>query len=123
MAQFFPGKTECALCNAVIGPEDEPTLLPAFLARNHRLWQFSDASFHRRCYEAWSEREYIEDLLAGLMKLNALRPAPPAGMESFGSWCANSHEVRNWEGKVDAYMAADLAMNTREQAQDGTYVD
>jgi hypothetical protein len=61
MALLIRGKTRCAICEQVIGDGDNAIGAPPFIAdRSHPLWRFSDAAFHRNCYEQWEHRAAFE---------------------------------------------------------------
>jgi hypothetical protein len=46
------GKTKCPICGEAIMKGDEIVALPAFVGREHKLYLFSDAATHRRCFDA-----------------------------------------------------------------------
>ena len=57
MALLFRGKTECPLCCKVIAKDDEVVGTTHFIAdQTDPLWKFSDAAFHRKCFDAWEHR-------------------------------------------------------------------
>jgi hypothetical protein len=62
MALILPGKTRCAICDVVLDDDADLVSTSHFIAeRGHRLWSFSDAAMHRRCFLAWEHRaEFIE---------------------------------------------------------------
>lgn len=62
MALIFRGKTECPLCDAVIGESDEIVATSHFIADpEDPLWHFSDAGMHKNCFLGWSQRQvFIE---------------------------------------------------------------
>ena len=58
MTLLLRGKTECPLCGEVIGKDDEVVGTTHFIAdQKDPLWQFSDAAFHKSCFEAWEHRD------------------------------------------------------------------
>lgn len=56
MALICLGASKCALCGRVIESEDDFVATSAFLAREHRLWRYSDAAMHRACFLRWQDR-------------------------------------------------------------------
>jgi hypothetical protein len=58
MALLIRGKTECALCRQVIDHADEVVGTTHFIAdQADPLWQYSDAAFYKRCFDAWENRD------------------------------------------------------------------
>jgi hypothetical protein len=58
MALLLRGKTECPLCREAIGKDDEVVGTTHFIAdQTDPLWQFSDAAFHKKCFDAWEHRD------------------------------------------------------------------
>jgi hypothetical protein len=58
MALIITGETECAICGAVIQASDEAFGTAAFISDpSDRFYQYSDAPFHKRCFDTWSQRE------------------------------------------------------------------
>ena len=58
MALLLRGKTECPLCYGVIGKDDEVVGTTHFIAdQTDPLWQYSDAAFHKKCFDAWERRD------------------------------------------------------------------
>jgi hypothetical protein len=52
------GRAYCALCGAVIRPEDDAFVTPDFLAdETDPLWRFADAAMHRACFRVWDQRK------------------------------------------------------------------
>lgn len=58
MALMIIGKTECALCRAVIEENEKIVATSHFIADpKDRLWRFSDAAMHKRCFSEWDQRQ------------------------------------------------------------------
>jgi len=58
MALLLRGKTECLLCHEVIGKDDEVVGTTHFIAdQADPLWRYSDAAFHKKCFDAWEGRD------------------------------------------------------------------
>ncbi len=62
MALIILGKTECTLCGKPLLENDEVVGFPAFLPTQHQLSQFSDAAFHKACFDNAPEHQAVEDL-------------------------------------------------------------
>jgi hypothetical protein len=80
MALLLPGKTTCPLCGEVIGPDDSVVGTTHFIAdESDPLWRYSDAAFHRNCFERWEHRAEFETRYeAWRQELNALlKNGPP----------------------------------------------
>jgi hypothetical protein len=61
MALIIRGSTKCVVCGKVLTEEDEVAGLPPFATdSSDPLWRYSDAGFHRRCFESLPERSEIE---------------------------------------------------------------
>src|SRR3954469_804054 len=62
MALLIRGKTRCPISNRIIGETDEAVCFPAFIAaKADPLWPFSDAPFHRPCFDAWEYRADFQE--------------------------------------------------------------
>lgn len=58
MALLFRGKTTCPLCFKVITKDDEVVGTTHFIAdQGDPLWEYSDAAFHKKCFDAWEHRD------------------------------------------------------------------
>ncbi len=58
MALIIKGETQCALCGEVIQDSDETVgTLPFISDPRDKFYRFSDAPFHKRCFDAWKYRE------------------------------------------------------------------
>ena len=58
MAIILRGKTPCRICGEVLGNTDQVLGVPAFIADDSdSLWQYSDAAFHRSCFQDWDMRD------------------------------------------------------------------
>jgi hypothetical protein len=68
MALLFRGKSVCRLCGNVIGTGDKVVAFPPFLESSHPLARYSDAAFHRHCFDATAERTEVLQLLEARKK-------------------------------------------------------
>lgn len=87
MALLMRGKTICPVCGRVIAVGDEVVATPSFLRPSHQLARFSDAAFHRRCFEGSPERAEVERLLA---LFSERMKAAPQTLEEYESWIRDS---------------------------------
>lgn len=87
MALLLPGKTVCSLCGEVIVARDDVVATPPFLESTHRLARFSDAAFHRRCFEEAAEHAEVENLL---MRFKEKMATGPRTLEEYESWLKDS---------------------------------
>jgi hypothetical protein len=89
MALFFAGKSKCPLCGKTIEASDDVFATRAFLRNTHRLARFSDAVFHRQCFECCSERIDVERLLTRHEEI--MRDAPST-LKEYEKWAAKAFE-------------------------------
>jgi hypothetical protein len=81
------GKTICAICGEVIAVDDDVFATPAFLRPTDQLARYSDAAFHRRCFEGSGERAEVDRLLA---LFSERMKAAPKTLEEYESWIKDS---------------------------------
>jgi len=86
MALIFDGKTVCKLCGEVLAKKDELTAFPAFLYPDHPLWMYSDAAFHKACYELSPQKEEVDGLFARWTKIWDSRPKNLTRVEEMDVW-------------------------------------
>jgi len=63
MAMIFLGSTVCASCGKALVSGDEIIGLPAFAAKDNPLYPYSDAGFHKSCYEKWGKKDEVEEAI------------------------------------------------------------
>ena len=80
MAIIIPGKSECAECGDILQKGEDIVGLPALFSSSHSLYKYSDAGFHKTCYESLGDLSQIELVLEKLETLRAQKPAIPEGM-------------------------------------------
>ena len=69
MALIIRGSTKCAECGQVLTGKDEVAGLPHFVTdSSDLLWRYTDAGFHRRCFESLPERMEIERRIEALRR-------------------------------------------------------
>ena len=61
MALLIPGLTKCPLCGEVINKDDQIESFWHFIEDSKDpLYEYSDASFHKACFDIWEMRdEYL----------------------------------------------------------------
>ena len=58
MALILFGRTECPLCSKPIQEGDEYEAFAHFIDNDKDpFWKYSDAVFHRPCFEKWNQRD------------------------------------------------------------------
>jgi hypothetical protein len=85
MALFLEKKTDCQICGQLIDSSHDAKMFPAFLGKSHPLHRYSDAVFHRRCFETSPDREEVERLFARFRHIWDHRP-PNMTMEEVEAW-------------------------------------
>ena len=63
MAMIIRGKSLCPLCNEPMQEGQELKAFPAFLPNDHRFGRFSDAAFHKACFEKDPEGQDADMML------------------------------------------------------------
>jgi hypothetical protein len=86
MALIFPGKTQCPLCGNSLQQGDDIVSFPAFLPAGHALAIFSDAGFHRSCYENDSRHEEVSRLYQRYRAIWDSRPKDLTRLEEMEAW-------------------------------------
>jgi len=85
MALVLEKKSECQICGKLIEMSDDVKMFPAFLGTSHPLHRYSDAVFHRRCFEASPDRNEVERLFAKFRYIWDHRP-PNLTTEEIEMW-------------------------------------
>lgn len=66
-AKIAPNNRRCTVCmQPITDPDDYFTLGQLVSDKNHALFPFNYAQFHRSCLPRWEQRAYVKDLLSGL---------------------------------------------------------
>lgn len=86
MALIFPGTTACPLCDQVLTEADEIVSFPAFLRRDHELASFSDAAFHRVCFDSHPRAADVSALYARYRAIWDSRPKDLKSLEEMEAW-------------------------------------
>ena len=77
------GKTPCAICGRPVLQEEDSVSTPAFLRESHPLWHYSDALFHKKCYEVSSDKLAVDSLLA---RYKEVMSQAPKTFEAYEEW-------------------------------------
>lgn len=85
MALVVGEKMRCLLCGQSLGSE-QITAFPAFLPPNHELCSFSDAAFHRACFERDARSAAVSILFARYRSIWDSRPSGLQSVEEIDSW-------------------------------------
>jgi hypothetical protein len=86
MALIISGVTQCVLCGHIIARAADAVGFPAFLPKEHRLYPFSDAAFHTRCYETWAEKTPFEHLYFKYRVIWENRPKDLKTIDEIEAW-------------------------------------
>ncbi|MBX3263015.1 MAG: hypothetical protein KF782_25290 [Labilithrix sp.] len=86
MALILLGKTRCLLCSNPIQSGEDVVAFPAFLPTTHELTFFSDAPFHRICFDADSRNESVNKLYRKYREIWDSRPKHLNKMEEIEAW-------------------------------------
>ena len=87
MALFLAGKTCCAICGRVIARAEDAVATQAFLRSSHPFARYSDAAFHRDCFERSPDRPQVEALMARWKEV--MRQAPST-LAEYEKWIAQA---------------------------------
>jgi hypothetical protein len=94
MAQYFPGKTTCPLCDQLIDDSQAKLGFTAFLPTNHRWHKLSDAVVHADCMAAWRDSAQFTALYAEFREIWQSIPRHLAADEQ-ENWLKAKLEVFN----------------------------
>lgn len=86
MALILSGKTSCQLCGRPIHAGDDVVAFPAFLPTTHELSFFSDAPFHRDCFDADPRAAQVDELYRRYRAIWDSRPKHLKNMEEIEAW-------------------------------------
>jgi hypothetical protein len=94
MALILLGRSKCPLCSEPMREGQELKAFPAFLPYDHKFGRFSDAAFHKACFEKDPDAEdvnmmlYVYDkLLQSIPKgLKTVEEINAATQETFKDW-------------------------------------
>lgn len=86
MAMIVEGESTCPLCAKVIEKGQKVTGFPAFLPPMHEFAQFSDAAFHRTCFESDPRALVVHDLYARYCRVWRKRPRKLKTLSEVEDW-------------------------------------
>ena len=86
MALLIRGKTTCLLCGKIIKERQEVVAFPAFLPSGHPLGIFSDAVFHRTCFQEDARSEAVGQLYQRYEEIWDSRPKDLKSLEEIEAW-------------------------------------
>jgi hypothetical protein len=86
MALINSDKTKCRLCGKLLLGTDEIVGFPSFLPSHHELAEFSDAAFHKICFENAPEHEAVERLYHRYREIWESRPRNLKNLEEIEAW-------------------------------------
>jgi hypothetical protein len=97
MALIILGKSKCPLCSEVMKQGEELKAFPAFLPYDHRFGRFSDAAFHKVCFEKDSDASDVDDMLYVWQKIMDGRPKDLKTIEEMDAWAKEAFQ--DWPPK------------------------
>ena len=86
MAIVISGKTKCVLCGETILSPGDAVAFPSFIPPGHELSRFSDAAFHRHCFETWEGHRALLELYKKYREIWQSRPANLRSIEEIDAW-------------------------------------
>lgn len=86
VALVLSGKTPCALCGKPVTTGDDLVSFPAFLPSSHELGLFSDAPFHRACFEGDPRAERVNALHGRYRAIWDARPRELRTLAEIDAW-------------------------------------
>ena len=86
MALIIRGKSTCPLCGRVLEENADVVSFPAFLKPEHRLGEFSDAAFHRQCFEMDPRSAEVSPLYERYRKTWDSRPTDLKTLQEMEAW-------------------------------------
>ena len=86
MVLIFRGRTKCGLCGKTIEEDDDVVGFPAFLKFTHPLGRFSDAAFHKACFENCPDRDAAEAVYQKYRAIWESRPRNLKTLEEMEAW-------------------------------------
>jgi hypothetical protein len=97
MALVLLGKSTCPLCNEVMKEGEELKAFPAFLPYDHRFGRFSDAAFHKVCFEKDEDAQAVDDMLYVWERIMKSMPRDLVTEELRAAWYAENFQ--DWPPK------------------------
>ncbi len=86
MALIISGKSVCPLCKKVMRECEGLIAFPAFLPHSHKFGKFSDAAFHKMCFEADPDASSVNDMHYVYQKIMDSRPKDLKTMKEIDEW-------------------------------------
>lgn len=86
MALLYPGQTICPLCGKVILKDQAVVGFPAFLKKTHALAAYSDAAFHKECFDKSPDRFAVTKLFDRNQQIWRNRPRGLKTQKEIDEW-------------------------------------
>src|SRR5208283_1945607 len=109
MAMIIEGGSKCPLCGQVFGKGDDLVGFSAFLPPGHELVAFSDAAFHRACFDADPRAGAVNGLYPRYRRVWGERPRKLKTLS----------EVEDWQRRAFARLWEEDGFHVRRIAQPG----
>jgi hypothetical protein len=97
MALVLLGRSKCPLCSEVMKEGEELKAFPAFLPYDHRFGRFSDAAFHKVCFEKDEDAQAVDDMLYVWERIMKSMPRDLATEEQRTAWYTENFQ--DWPPK------------------------
>jgi len=85
MVLFFYGESKCGICGQAVHADDAKAF-PAFLRPTHPLHRFSDAVFHRICFDEAPEHNEVDRLFTRFLEIWVVRSRNLKTKEEIDAW-------------------------------------
>ena len=86
MALIFSGHTICPICGEVILHNQAVVGFPAFLKKTHPLAAYSDAAFHKECFDKSPDRDAVLKLFDRNEEIWRNRPRGLTTQKEIDEW-------------------------------------
>ena len=86
MTLFVTGKTICPICRQTIVDKTGIVAFPAFLPNDHEFATYSDAAFHRKCFEKTPHHEEVQNLYKRYREIWESRPRDLNNLDEIEAW-------------------------------------
>jgi len=86
VALIFTGHTTCPLCGKVLLASQEIVSFPAFLKKTHPLFSYSDAAFHKECFDNSVDHVAVTKLYGRFREILESRPRGLKTLKEIEEW-------------------------------------
>ena len=86
MALITRGKTICPICGKVIQADEMVVAFPAFMKKSHPLSKYSDAAFHKECFDKSRDAQEVTRLFKRYNEIWESRPKNLKNRKDIDAW-------------------------------------